>query len=112
MSYNPEYSEAAPTPDEVSTMTGDVLLEFGAPWCQFCQGASPFVEEAVNAFRDIPHIKVYDGRGKKLGRSFGVKLWPTLVTLKNGQEVGREVRPNSREAVSSLLSKLDDDTTI
>lgn len=107
MSYNPEYSEQAPTSDEVSAMSGDLLLEFGAPWCQFCQGASPSVEEAVSAFRDIPHIKVYDGKGKKLGRAFGVKLWPTLVAIKEGKEVARLVRPVNSDEVRTLLSSLD-----
>jgi len=107
MNYNPEYSEAAPTPVEVSEMSGDALLEFGAPWCQHCQGASPIVQEAINEFRGIPHIKVYDGRGKKLGRSFSVKQWPTLIALKNGLEIGRLVRPDSKDAVSELLSNLD-----
>ena len=107
MNFNPEYSEQAPSPDEVGTLTGDALLEFGAPWCQFCQGASPLVEEAVNQFREIPHIKVYDGRGKELGRSFGVKLWPTLIALKDGNEVDRLVRPTSTDEVSALLGALD-----
>jgi thioredoxin 1 len=42
-------------------------------------------------------VKVEDGPGRKLGRSFGVKLWPTLVFLKDGAIVRRLVRPGDAE---------------
>jgi thioredoxin 1 len=37
----------------------------------------------------VRHVKVEDGSGRRLGRSFGVKLWPTLVFLRDGREVAR-----------------------
>jgi thioredoxin 1 len=42
---------------------------------------------------EVRHIKVEDGPGQPLGRSFGVKLWPTLVLLRDGQVVSLVVRP-------------------
>ncbi len=50
------------------------------------------------------HIKIEDGRGKPLGRSFRVKLWPTLVLLQDGVEVARVVRPVAAEQVERLLA--------
>ena len=44
-----------------------------------------------------------DGPGQRLGRTFGVKLWPTLVFLKDGQEVARLVRPQGAQAVQEAL---------
>lgn len=38
-------------------------------------------------------MKIEDGRGRPLGRAFGIKLWPTLVFLRDGVEVARVVRP-------------------
>jgi thioredoxin 1 len=38
-----------------------------------------------------------------------VKLWPTLIALRDGQEIARVVRPTSREAVSQLLAQIDRD---
>jgi thioredoxin 1 len=49
---------------------------------------------------------VEDGPGRALGRSFRVKLWPTLVFLKDGREVDRVVRPQSAEAVAERLARL------
>jgi thioredoxin len=53
------------------------------------------------------HIKVEDGSGRPLGRSFGVKLWPTFIFLRDGQEVGRLTRPASVELIEQMLSLLN-----
>jgi thioredoxin 1 len=53
----------------------------------------------------VRHIRVEDGRGRPLGRSFRVKLWPTLVFLKDGKEVARLVRP-SGAAIEDALAGL------
>ena len=99
MSFNPEYSNHPPTPEEISLLSGLTLLEFGSPRCSFCQAVEPMVEEVMNSYKKIPHLKIYDGKGKKLGRSFKVKLWPTLIALKHGQEISRLIRPNNTDEV-------------
>ena len=53
------------------------------------------------------HLKVEDGPGRPLGRSFRVKLWPTLVFLKDGQEVARIVRPGSPDEIRHALDQID-----
>jgi thioredoxin 1 len=52
---------------------------------------------------DLPHRKVEDGPGRRLGRSYRVKLWPTLILLRDGQEIGRLVRPTAADEVNELL---------
>mgnify|MGYP002146930425 CR=1 FL=1 len=59
--------------------------------------------EALHERRDITHIKIEDGQGRKLGRHFKVKLWPTLVVLRQGQEIGRVTRPQSAQEVEEQL---------
>jgi thioredoxin 1 len=51
---------------------------------------------------DFPHIKVEDGRGKPLGRSFRVKLWPTLVFMRDGQVLMQMARPSDSEVRDGL----------
>ncbi|MCX4193126.1 thioredoxin family protein [Methylophaga sp. OBS1] len=104
--FNANYSEEAFTFDQVSELTGDVLLEFGTPWCGHCQAATPAIREALAEHSELRHIRVYDGKGKRLGRLFKVKLWPTLVLLHEGDEVARLVRPVSTDEVRQLLSKI------
>jgi thioredoxin 1 len=101
----PEYQVDAPTIEEVQASSGTLLLEFGTPWCGHCQAAQAMIAQALLSHPEVQHIKVYDGKGKKLGRSFKVKLWPSLILLRNGQELGRLVRPQQTADINLLLSK-------
>lgn len=50
----------------------------------------------------VHHVQVEDGKGKPLGRSFRVKLWPTLVFLRDGTVLAQAVRPEAREVEEGL----------
>ena len=102
--FNPDYGEDAPTLEQVSGLTGDAILEFGAPWCEHCQVAEPAVREVLTEHSKLHHIKIYDGKGKRLGRVFRVKLWPTLILLRDGKEVARLVRPLLSDEVRQLVA--------
>ena len=104
---NPNYLEAEPARDVVDAMKGPVLLEFGAPWCEHCRAADHYIEAALAAHPKVAHVRVEDGRGKRLGRSFKVRLWPTLVFLRDGQEISRIVRPADPEAFERAMRDID-----
>jgi len=91
----------------IDRLAGPVVLEFGAPWCGYCQAAQAPLQTAFAAHPAVRHIKVEDGKGKPLGRSFKVKLWPTLVFLDNGQEAARLVRPADADAIGQALTQID-----
>ncbi|HKU45820.1 MAG TPA: thioredoxin family protein [Burkholderiales bacterium] len=100
-----DYSESEPKRAEVDALPGATVVEFGNPWCGHCRRAQPLIAEAFAAHPGLRHLKIADASGKRLGRSFGVKLWPTLVFLKDGKEVGRVVRPASVAAIADALRK-------
>lgn len=100
------YSSDEPARAEVDAMAGPTVLEFGANWCGICQAAQPAIVDALAAHAPLRHVKVEDGPGRPLGRSFRVKLWPTLVMLRDGQEVARVVRPGSAGEIAEALKKL------
>lgn len=106
MTTNESYASAQPTRAEVDALPGATLLEFGAPWCGHCQAAQPLVAEALSARPGLRHLKVEDGKGKPLGRSFAVKLWPTLVFLRDGIEIARLVRPSDRGEIREALAAI------
>jgi thioredoxin 1 len=97
------YLDEAPSRDEIDATPGPLLLEFGAPWCGYCQGAQPAIAAAVNAHPGLRHLQIEDGPGGPLGRSFRVKLWPTLIVLRDGVELARVVRPVVPEEISTAL---------
>ena len=87
--------------------TAPRLLEFGTPWCGFCRAAQPAIAVAMAAHPRVRHLRIEDGSGRALGRSFGVKLWPTLVFLRDGKEVQRLVRPSEPAPIEEALRALD-----
>ncbi len=90
------YQATVPDQSAVQAMRGLVLLDFGTDWCGHCIAARPAVNAWIHDHEGFDHLRVEDGRGRPLGRAYRVKLWPTLVLLRDGQEIVRVVRP--REA--------------
>ena len=95
----------APSLAEVQAWQGLTLLEFGTEWCGHCRAAQPLIAQALAARPHWRHCKVEDGPGRPLGRSYRVKLWPTLVLLRDGQEVGRLLRPAAAQDIESAMAK-------
>jgi thioredoxin 1 len=89
--------DATPTREEVDRMPGLVLLEFGTDWCGFCRAVQPHVESLLGQKPGVRHVKVEDGPGRTLGRSFGVRLWPNFVLLRDGAIVRQLARPSANE---------------
>ncbi len=102
MSYVPETLSRA----QVDALPGPTLLEFGANWCGHCQAAQAPIAAAMQGQSGLRHIRVEDGPGRPLGRSYRVKLWPTLILLRDGQEIERLVRPADAAAIAAALARL------
>lgn len=104
---NTDYAVFEPTRAEVDGLAGPTILEFGTPWCGWCRAAQPLIAAALAPHPGVRHLKIEDGSGKPLGRSFGVKLWPTLIFLLNGREVSRLVRPQDAAVIGTALQALE-----
>lgn len=101
------YESREPARDEVDRWPGPVLLEFGSATCGWCRAAKPHVEAALAAHPGVRHVRIADGSGRPLGRSYRVKLWPTLVFLRDGAEVARLVRPHEAEPIAEALARIE-----
>lgn len=106
MSITQDYSESEPKRAEVETWRGPAVIEFGNNWCGHCRRTQPIIAEAFARHPDLRHLKIADAGGKRLGRSFGVKLWPTLIFLRDGKEIARLVRPGSAAEIGPALAKI------
>jgi thioredoxin 1 len=96
-------SSAEPTRAAIDALAGPTLLEFGTSWCGHCRAAQPLIASALKGRSGVRHVKVEDGSGQPLGRSYGVKLWPTLVFLADGREAARLIRPRDAASISKAL---------
>ena len=97
MPFDSTYRVEEPTREKIEQTSGPLLLEFGSSWCGHCQALSPIVEALLGECPQVQHVRIADGSGKKLGRSFRVKLWPTLVFLRDGKVISQLVRPPGDE---------------
>jgi thioredoxin 1 len=105
--FQTDYATHEPERTKVDQIAGPTLLEFGSPTCGHCLAAQPLVATALAAHPAVRHIKVADGRGHPLGRSFNVKLWPTLVFLRDGRETARLVRPGDASSIADALTRIE-----
>jgi thioredoxin 1 len=99
------YQSQQPTREEIDRLAGLVVLEFGANWCPICQAAQLEIRAALESHPTIRRLQVEDGKGFVLGRSFGVKLWPNLVFLRDGVVCSQLARPG-REALDAAVAQL------
>lgn len=98
---NPE-----PARGEVDALPGATLLEFGTAWCGHCRRAQPLIAAALATRPAMRHLRIEDGPGRSLGRSFKVKQWPTLVFLRDGAETERLVRPQAEADIAAALARI------
>ena len=108
MALTADYLTKEPARNEIDALEAPTVLEFGTDWCGYCQAAQPLIAAAFADHPQVSHIKVEDGRGRPLGRSYGVKLWPTLVFLKAGREIARLVRPQDASEIGDAMKKIAD----
>ena len=106
MPYQDQHLAQAPSLEAIQALRGNAVLEFGTAWCGHCQGAQPLIRDALHHRPDVAHVKVEDGPGRPLGRSYRVKLWPTLIFLRDGKEVARLVRPESEAQIAEAIAKI------
>lgn len=106
MSYTSQYTPETLSRDELDQTTGPMVIEFGTNWCGICQGAQADIKAVMNNHPGVSHVKVEDGKGRRLGRTFGIKLWPSLIFLKDGEEMARVVRPENSGEIEGALKKI------
>ena len=106
MGFSSTFETAEPDREQIDSGHGPLVLEFGAPWCSHCQQAVRHIAAAFETFPSRPHVKIEDGPGRPLGRSYRVKLWPTLIFLESGKEVARLIRPTETAPIVDALAQI------
>ena len=91
---------------QVDGDSGLLVLDFGTEWCGHCCRTRPLTDSVLAIETGIRHLRIEDGPGRALGRSFRVKLWPTLIFLRNGREQTRLVRPQDAQELKDAIAAL------
>lgn len=80
-----------------------VLLDFYADWCGPCRMVAPIVEEIAEEREDVVVGKINVDNDPALAEQFGVFSIPTLVVLKNGEEVTRATGARPKDAILDMI---------
>lgn len=81
-----------------------VLVDFWATWCGPCRMVAPVMEALAEKYDGKAVVgKVNVDEEPALAQRFGVMSIPTVVVLKNGQEVDRKVGAMPGAAYESVL---------
>ena len=101
------HTDTEPSRAEIDALDQATVIEFGASSCGYCLAAQPLIAAACAGHPGVTRMRIEDGPGRRLGRSFRVKLWPTLIFLHQGKEVARLVRPADAAAIEQALAQID-----
>lgn len=80
-----------------------VLIDFYADWCGPCKMLSPIVDEVAAENDDIKVVKVNVDEAQNTAIKYQVMSIPTLVVIKNGNEVNRSVGVIDKDEIINMV---------
>ncbi len=80
-----------------------VLVDFYADWCGPCKMLSPTVDEVAQENDDIKVVKVNVDESQDTAIKYQVMSIPTLVVIRNGNEVNRSVGVIDKEEILNMI---------
>ncbi|MBS3815881.1 MAG: thioredoxin [Hadesarchaea archaeon] len=102
-------------PDEPVTLTAKkfsevtdeyplVVVDCWAEWCPPCKALEPRIEELAEELSGkIVFGKLNVDENKNIAQKFGVSAIPTLLVMKDGEEIDRMVGLSSKESLKKKL---------
>ena len=80
-----------------------VLIDFYADWCGPCKMLSPIVDEVAAENDDIKVVKVNVDEAQNTAIKYQIMSIPTLVVIKNGNEVNRSVGVIDKDEIINMV---------
>lgn len=80
------------------------VIDFYADWCAPCQAVKPMFEKASQEFGNVNFFKVNVDKNQRIVSEFGVRSLPTIVFVRNGEEVERITGMTYEEKLKEKLN--------
>ena len=90
--------------DEIINNDKPILFDFYADWCGPCRMIAPIIHEIAEENDNVIVAKINVDDDPELAMKFGVMSIPTLVVMKNGEEVKRATGARAKPPILDLLS--------
>ena len=82
---------------------GKPIVDFYADWCGPCKMFSPIIESVAEENEDVKVVKIDVDNAQDLAIKYQVMSIPTIVVIKNGQEVNRNVGVVSKSQILEMV---------
>jgi len=92
--------------DEISKEDKLIVLDFHADWCGPCKTIAPIIEELSNQYPDVHIGKVNVDDNPELSTMFGIRNIPTVLFIKGGQVVDKQIGSAQKNAYEDKITKL------
>jgi thioredoxin 1 len=98
---------------KISTSEKPILIDFWAAWCAPCMVTKPVLEKLAAEYADqVDFMPVNADETQEILRHFRVMGIPTVITLQNGQEVGRVTGAQNESAYRAMFVALSEGRTV
>ena len=90
--------------EEVLNSPIPVVVDFFATWCGPCRMLSPVLESVAEDYEDkLKFVKLDVDEAGDIAKDYSVMSIPTLIIIKNGEEVAKQVGAMGAEALEEWL---------
>ncbi|MBQ6796364.1 MAG: thioredoxin [Clostridia bacterium] len=92
--------------DEVLNSPIPVLVDFFATWCGPCRMLAPVLESVAEDYEDkVKFVKLDVDEAGDIAREYSIMSIPTLIIIKNGEEVAKQVGSLGAEALEEWIDE-------
>ena len=90
--------------EEVQAQQGIMLLDFWATWCGPCSMIAPIVDQVAEE-ENIKVGKINIDEERNLAYQFEIEAIPTIILMKDGKEINRQVGFMDKNELKAFLKK-------
>jgi len=92
---------------EILSASAPALIDFSATWCGPCKMLAPTIDQLSGEFEGRAIIAKIDiDQAPETAQKFGIMSVPTVVYIKDGEEVGRDSGVQPKDVYTQKLESL------